>query len=55
MKKIKSAELFFNKKFLGNKDQSKAVIIKSLLKVPKQFNPEQLIELKTGSLAEKIK
>jgi hypothetical protein len=43
MKKIKSAELFFNKKFLGNKDQSKAVMIKSLLKVPKQFNPQKLI------------
>jgi hypothetical protein len=39
MKQIKSAELFFNKKFFGNKDLSKAVMIKSLLKVPKQFNP----------------
>jgi hypothetical protein len=50
LKKIKSAELFFHKKFLGNKDLSKAAMIKNLLKAPKQFSPEQMIELKIGNL-----
>lgn len=31
---MKSAELFFNKKYLGNKDQSKVLDLKRLLKIP---------------------
>ena len=54
---MKNLEIFFDKKYLGNKNKSKTMDFKRLTKMPSlnPQSPEDFINLKTNNLNYKVK
>lgn len=54
---MKNLEIFFDKKYLGNKNKSKTMDFKRLTKTPSlnPQSPEDFINIKTNNLNYKVK